>query len=211
MRAPLGALVAAVVLVAAGCGGGSASDPGGAEADAGPVELVERMREGGLVLYLRHTHTDRSKEDEGVVDLDDCSRQRPLSERGRDEARRLGRAFRELGIPVGDVLSSEYCRTRETADLAFGRYADEPDLTGFPDESDPGHERRVRRTRELLGTPAGTANTVLVAHVKNLQESAGIEIEEGDLAVFEPRGEGRFRYLGRIPVAVWDELVEELA
>ena len=56
---------------------------------------------GGLVVYLRHATTDRSKEDDVVVELDDCSTQRNLSEQGRDQSRTIGRAFRALEIPIG--------------------------------------------------------------------------------------------------------------
>jgi hypothetical protein len=66
-------------------------------------------------------------------------------------------------------------------------------------------------TQELLGSPPpdGT-NTVLVAHVKNLEAAAELEIAEGDTAVFQPFGGSRFRYLGRVPVSAWPPLVEQL-
>ena len=132
----------------AGCGGDS--EPTTEPQRLGPIELVEALREGGYVVYLRHAVTDRSKEDDPVLDLDDCSTQRILSEDGRDQSRGIGGAFRKLAIPVGDVYSSEYCRTRETAELAFGGYEDEPGLTGFPEDGDPTFAARVRRTEELL-------------------------------------------------------------
>jgi phosphohistidine phosphatase SixA len=112
---------------------------------------------------------------------------------------------------VGAVLSSEYCRTRETADLAFGRAELEPALTGFPERGDPSYDARVRRTKELLArTPAKGENTVLVAHIKNIEEVAGVSIEEGELAVFEPLGGTQYRYLGHIPAGVWPQLAAEL-
>ena len=202
-------LLALLVLVAAGCGG--ASSPA-ADEPLGPVQLVEALQEGGLVVYVRHAATDRSKEDAGVIDLDDCSTQRNLSDAGRKQARGLGAAFRSLEIPVGDVLASEYCRTRETAQLAFGRVELEPKLTGFPNEGDPGYAERVSATRALLGhePPAGK-NTVLVAHTKNLEAAAALEIDEGDLALFEPLGGDEFRHLGTLPASAWPQLVDELA
>lgn len=192
----------------AGCGG--AGEPAPADARLGPVELVERLREGGLVVYLRHAATDRSNEDAGVIDLDDCSSQRNLSDDGREQSRTIGEAFRALEVPVGAVRASEYCRTRETAVLAFGRSSPEPRLTGFPNEGDPGYAARVRATRVLLGTAPKDGNTVLVAHIKNIEAAAAVSIEEGELAVFEPRGEGKFLYRGRIPASAWPQLVEEL-
>ena len=46
--------------------------------------------------------------------------------------------------------------------------------------------------------------------MKNLEAAADVEIDEGDTAVFQPFGGSRFRYLGRIPVAAWPRLVEQL-
>jgi phosphohistidine phosphatase SixA len=194
--------------VLAGCGG--AAEKPAADARLGPLQLVEALREGGYVLYLRHTHTDRSREDDPAVDLDDCSTQRNLSGEGREQAREIGSGFRSLDIPVGPVRSSEYCRTRETAELAFGAYEAEPGLTGFPEESDPEYGPRVRRTEELLAQkPPEGENTVLVAHVKNLEEVAALTIEEGELAVFEPLGGRSYRLRGRIPQDLWADLVAQ--
>lgn len=203
----------AVLLLAltamAGCGGGT--EPTAEPQRLGPIELVEALREGGHVVYLRHAATDRSKEDDPVLDLDDCSTQRNLNDDGRDQSRELGEAFRALAIPIDAVYSSEYCRTRETAELAFGSYEDEPGLTGFPEQSDPTFAARVRRTEELLARPPEPGkNTILVAHVKNLEEVAGRSIEEGELAVFEPLGGRRYRYRGQLPASAWPALVEQL-
>jgi phosphohistidine phosphatase SixA len=200
------ATLALACVALAGCGGGSAAG----DERLGPAQLVQALQEGGLVVYFRHAATDQSQDDAGLADLDDCSKQRNLDESGREQSREIGRAFRALELPVGDVLTSEYCRTRETAELAFGRYDDEPVLTGFPGADDPGYRERLAGARALLGRPPGQGNTVLVAHAKNLEAAAGVSLDEGDAAVFEPLGQSRFRYLGRIPASVWPQLVAEL-
>jgi phosphohistidine phosphatase SixA len=201
------ALLLLLALALVGCGGADA--PGDERLDA--VELVEALQAGGYVIYLRHAATDRSKEDDVVLDLDDCTTQRNLSDAGREQARAIGRAFRELEIPGDRVLSSEYCRTSETAELAFGDAELEPALTGFPNEGDADYEDRIQQTKTLLADPPPAGeNTILVAHIKNIEETAAITIEEGELAVFEPLGGTRFRYLGRIPASAWPQLAEEL-
>ena len=197
----------AVVALAAGCGGATAP---ATQERLDPVQLVEALQEGGLVVYLRHAETDRSKEDDDVVDFDDCSTQRNLNDAGREQARTIGQAFRALEIPVDEVVSSEYCRTRETGELAFGRVELEPDLTGFPNRGDPTYEVRVTRTRELLAEDLGGGNLILVAHIKNIEAAAGVSIEEGELAVFEPLGGTDFRHLGDIPPTAWPQLVAKL-
>ena len=83
--------------------------------------LIEALRRGGYVIYFRHAATDWSQDDFVTADGEwtscDPARMRQLSSEGRQVARRIGEAIRRLKIPIGRVLSSEYCRTKETAQL----------------------------------------------------------------------------------------------
>src|SRR5919106_6808402 len=85
------------------------------------AELLNRLREGGYVLYLRHTSTDFSQNDSRMTSYEDCASQRNLTDRGREEARAIGEHVKRLKIPIGEVLASPFCRTMETARLAFGK------------------------------------------------------------------------------------------
>jgi Histidine phosphatase superfamily (branch 1) len=122
------AVVLTALVAAAGCDFGSDEQgatterPREAESrgDSGPARLADRLRRGGYVLAFRHAATDFSMTD-STRDLRDCSGQRNLTAEGRRQARSIGREFRRLAIPVGRVLASPFCRTRETASLAFGR------------------------------------------------------------------------------------------
>jgi hypothetical protein len=105
------------------------------------------------------------------------------------------------------VLASGYCRTRETAVLAFGRARTVRVLTGSL--LDPAaNERRLDRVRTLLATapPAGRT-AVLVGHIKTIEPIADVYLAEGELAVFEPQGGRRFRLVGRVPPRAWRAIV----
>ena len=92
--------------------------------------------------------------------LTDCGGQRNLNDAGRAQARSIGESWRALELPLGDVLSSGYCRTRETAQLAFGRATIVSALTGIPAEMVGTYTGRVRALRRLLGTkPPDGENT----------------------------------------------------
>ena len=79
------------------------------------------LRGGGQVVLMRHATTTPGVGDPPGFRLGDCPTQRNLTDAGRDEARRIGAAFRSRDVPVGRVLSSRWCRCLETAQLAFGR------------------------------------------------------------------------------------------
>jgi phosphohistidine phosphatase SixA len=159
-----------------------------AGAELAGADLLAALRQGGLVLYFRHARTDFSQDDTDLRDLSNCDTQRNLSSEGRAQARLIGEAIANLAIPIGEVLSSELCRTRETAELAFGRATPAPDLTSFGTAGSEAEEQeRVAALRLLLATPPlpGT-NTVLVGHLFNIQAAAGISLAEGETAIFQP-------------------------
>ena len=131
---------------------------------------------------------------------------------GRDQARQIGRAFRALAIPVERgplerVLPHARDRRARLRPREARAGADRVPGSRATRRSKNASGRRRSCSRDA--PPAGT-NTVLVAHVKNLEETAAISIEEGELAVFEPLGGTRYRYLGRIPASAWPQLAEEL-
>ncbi|ACL73556.1 histidine phosphatase family protein [Thioalkalivibrio sulfidiphilus] len=162
--------------------------------------LLEQLRAGGLVIYWRHAITDRSRRDQDLSDMARCERQRNLSEAGREQARTMGEDIHTLGIPVGEVISSPFCRNVETARLGFGRHSLDEGLYNWPPASAERKPQLVAALQEMLATPPidSASNTVLVGHNLNLQQAARVHIEEGDLAVFQPLGAEGFRHLGNL-------------
>jgi virginiamycin B lyase len=195
LLAGVAAVVAAVTLVA---GAGAATSP----------NLGKTLRAGGLVLVLRHAHTDQSKQDDDPVVVSDCTTQRNLSGQGRADARAIGRGVRRLGLPIGKVLSSAYCRTLETARLAFGRATVSPALLNtIAAAHDARWRAQVAAARRLIGTkPAKGTLTVLVTHGILVTEATGQSLEEGEAIVFRPLGKSRFRVVGRVMPAEWGTL-----
>ena len=192
LLAGLAAAVAAVSLVA------------GASAATSP-DLTRSLRGGGLVLVLRHAHTDQSKQDEDPVVVADCATQRNLSAKGRADARAIGRGVRRLNLPIGKVLSSAYCRTLETARLAFGRATVSPALLNtIASAHDARWQRQIAAAKRLIGTkPARGKLTVLVTHGILVTEATGQTLEEGEIIVFRPLGKSRFRVVGRVLPGQW--------
>lgn len=159
-----------------------------------PVELINLLRKGGYVIYIRHAKTDFSQKDT-TADYDNCAGQRNLTDEGRMQAKNMGAAFRALGIPVGRVIASPYCRTRETAELAFGKY-----------ERANHYETAKSMTKDLLAAaPADGPNTIMVAHGFIMRDIAHVILEEGDAYIFKPTGSNDQGAIARVPSGVWTD------
>jgi broad specificity phosphatase PhoE len=179
----------------------------GFAADAPPAlsgpALADALRHGGYVLYFRHAATDFGQNDDNMTSFEDCTKQRNLTDKGRADARAIAERVRGLRIPVGDVLASPYCRTRETAELIFGRETVSNDVRGGPAQTDDA--QRYAGLRALLASPvSGRVNRVIVSHGNPFRAVAGaLYLAEGEVAVIEPRGKEGFRVVARIPVDGW--------
>jgi len=156
------------------------------------------LRAGGTVALIRHARAPGTGDPPGFR-LEECATQRNLSAQGREEARRLGQAFAERGVPTERVLSSRWCRALETARLAFGDLArPEPALDSFfgDREDEPEQTAAVRRVISEWRDRSGVL--VMVTHQVNITALTGVFPAEGEILVVRPAGAGGFALVGRI-------------
>jgi len=171
--------------------------PGGSAWAAESDTLWALLKGGGQVVLMRHAATDPGVGDPPGFRLEDCATQRNLSSEGRDEARRVGEAFRARGIPIGRVLSSQWCRCLETARLAFGTVEPWPPLNSFFKDRSREAEQ-TQAVRQLVGERPAEGNLVLVTHQVNISALTGLFPAQGELIVLAPQGHGTFRVVGRL-------------
>lgn len=186
---------AAVALILAASARAIASD-GSAQEPA----LADAVRRGGVVVLLRHSRTQPGVGDPVGFRLDDCSTQRSLSDEGRGQARRLGQWFERNRIRPTSVRASPWCRTVETATLAFGGAQTWVALSNLiADRSrEADHAREVRAAIEAI--PAH-AIEVYVSHGVTIDAFVGIYLQQGEMAVMRPTGErGKLELVGRLLV-----------
>jgi broad specificity phosphatase PhoE len=173
------------------------------------TELVPALTKGGYVLFMRHPRTNPDQADTDPLNLDNIKAQRQLSEDGRRQASELGQSFRTLGIPVQKIISSKFQRAHEAAKLlAVGEVITSLDVSeGGLVVSTHENQRRAKALRQLLSTPPATGkNLLIVSHKPNLQDAAGKEfgdLDEGEVVVFRPLGEGNFKAIARVRSDDW--------
>ncbi len=92
--------------------------------------LINQLKKGEKLIFIRHAYAPGNGDPEGF-NLDDCSSQRNLSEDGRKQAQRIGEFFIKNKVDIYKVLSSEWCRCKETAKIAFKNYSTNTFLNSF--------------------------------------------------------------------------------
>lgn len=177
-------------------------------------DLLAKLRAGGYVFYWRHFQSDHSKwhsdpikPQHGELPLEaffDCSKQRPLSEWGKQRARHVGEIVRDLGIPIGKIRSSPYCRVVNGVKLMFLREPDELHRELIYRGGNYTQEIMSKNLLEHLGRkPEPGTNDVITAHRPQMDDIG--TIREGEMWVFEPLGGERFNLVGMIKDNEWFE------
>ena len=175
--------------------------------DKSPQALVDAIKQGGLVVFIRHAETERDYADQVTADPLQCNTQRVLGEFGWKQAKAIGQAVKDAAIPVDSVTSSQYCRAWQTADLAFGTYEMNPDFNFEPAEEYSDEQFAAMRDRvrpHLAKTPPAGTNAVIVGHDDPFEAATGIYPEpQGVTFVIRPDGNGDFEILGSIAPDAW--------
>lgn len=155
----------------------------------------DALNEPGAIAVMRHALAPGTG-DPANFDVNDCATQRNLDDRGREQARRIGAAFRDRGITFDRVLTSQWCRCRETAQLLdVGPVAEAPPLNSFFRDYST-RERQTRETRALIaGTPG---RLMLVSHQVNISALAGRATRSGEVLVIRMTEAGEVELLGSI-------------
>ena len=162
-------------------------------------DLWDVLKEGGKVVLMRHAPVEKGTESGNPLLRDpSCRNERNLSKQGRRNAEVVGRKFREKNIPVSKVMHSPFCRTTDTAHIAFGKaspaeYLSLIEILG-PDEV----EQQTEALNQVIGSFAGKGNLILVTHAPNINAVSFELMKHLDFLVIEPKGEGEYEELGTV-------------
>jgi phosphohistidine phosphatase SixA len=155
------------------------------------------LRQGGMVILLRHTHVDM-REGIGHLAPGNCVEEVNLSSRGVEQAKRIGEAFRVRGIAVGEVETSPYCRCVDTGKLAFGRATPVEYLMPPGVLSESKAKSNQERVLQDIRDHRTSSNLVMITHDLNISNIVlEPSIAMGDFFVLQPNGTD-FDVIGKI-------------
>jgi phosphohistidine phosphatase SixA len=173
-----------------------------AAAQADDAALLRELRAGAVVL-MRHTQTTPGVGDPPGWRLERCESQRNLAPEGIAHAQRIGQWFEARQLRVTVVRNSPWCRTRDTATLAFGRHDDWPALANlFEDRS--GADTQAAAVRQYIASVKPGELVVLVSHGSTIgrifPDGAGLAPGEAVVLRRGPRSGAAPTVLGRLIV-----------
>lgn len=177
-------------------------------------QAYKALREGGVVIFMRHAKTKVQGKDDlpgSQVNESNCAQQRNLSEAGKESAKEIAQSWTLLKLPKIDrVEYSPYCRTRETAQLAFGAngfpIAANPELLTTPQSMSQLGERLKKA---FSNAPTPGTNRVMVGHVFSALQ-IGHQLEEGESLIAKPDGKGGYQIMGRLTATQWGDLTRDV-
>lgn len=173
--------------------------------------LLKALQRGGYVIVMRHASSPRNAPSKQAANADNVNLERQLDETGRTTAAAMGKALRDLKIPIGEVLSSPTYRALETIRLAQ-LVSPHP----VPELGDNGQSMQISTEaqtawlqKRVTQFPAPGANTILVTHLPNIsqafpQYSAGLA--DGESLIFGPNGAGGAALVARVKIEQWSTL-----
>ena len=183
--------------------------------------LIEALKQGGYVLFMRHAVSTVGAD--GALATtpkwwENCAIQRNISDVGRAQARKVGFAIRTLNIPLDDIKTSQFCRTRDTAHaMSLGPIEITEDLNHVLGQR-AGFDVNIARYKQLSTPPSRGNNTLLVSHTHGTQkpeERSMASIQEAEIVVYRPTAQGSnaaraVEPIGRMLLTDWNALIPNL-
>ena len=158
--------------------------------------LIKTLEEGGKLIFIRHAYAPGSG-DPNNFNLNDCSTQRNLNEDGRKQAKYIGEFFKKHEIKVDKVLSSEWCRCKETAKIAFKNFSTENFLNSFySSKYAKNKDKQLYALNEYVKKFKSDKNLVLITHYVLVSEVLNYGPSSGEIVVSDKN----FNIIGSIEV-----------
>jgi len=145
--------------------------------------IVEILKKKNNIIFIRHAIAPGNGDPQNF-DISNCSTQRNLSKDGELQALKIGKFFKENNIKLTKVLSSEWCRCKDTAKIAFGNYETKNFLNSFYDERfSENKDKQILDFQKFIRNWNKTGNLVLVTHYVVISEALNYAPSSGEIVV----------------------------
>ena len=148
-------------------------------------KLIEKLKDGEKIILIRHALAPGSG-DPINFDLNDCTTQRNLNIEGIEQSKKIGSFFNKNNIPIDQVLSSEWCRCKDTAKYAFEKYNTFNALNSFFSEKfQKNRKSQMADLSNFLKKWDDEKNLVLVTHYVVILDIANQPVSSGEIVILD--------------------------
>ena len=157
-------------------------------------KLLNKLEDGGKLIFIRHAYAPGGG-DPSNFNLNDCSTQRNLSKEGRKQAANIGEFFRNKKVKIDKVLSSEWCRCKETSSIAFNNFQTKKFLNSFYSSKFAKNKKsQMINLKKYINSWKSDKNLVLVTHYVVISEALNYAPSSGEIVITDKN----FKIVGNI-------------
>ena len=158
--------------------------------------LLNQLEDGEKLIFIRHAYAPGGGDPDNF-NLSDCSTQRNLNHEGREQAKYIGEFFKKNNIEIAKVLSSEWCRCKETAKIAFKNFSTNNFLNSFYNSKyAKNKDKQIQALKDYIRKFQSDKNLILVTHYVLISEVLNYAPSSGEIVVSDKN----FNMIGSIEI-----------
>ena len=159
-------------------------------------KLINQLEDGGKLIFIRHAYAPGGGDPNNFA-LNDCSTQRNLNNEGREQAKYIGEFFKKNKIKIDKVLSSEWCRCKETAKIAFKNFSTNSFLNSFySSKYAKNKEKQIEMLNDYVKKFKSNQNLIFVTHYVLISEVLNYAPSSGEIVVSDKN----FNMIGSVEI-----------
>ena len=145
--------------------------------------LIDELQKGGKLIFIRHAYAPGGGDPDNF-NINDCTTQRNLSDSGRVQSQKIGNFFKKNKISIGKVYSSEWCRCKETASIAFKDFSTNSFLNSFYSSKFSANKYpQIKRLKKFVKDWDGNKNLIFVTHYVVINEILNYYPKSGEIII----------------------------
>jgi phosphohistidine phosphatase SixA len=146
-------------------------------------DLQNLLSEEGKLIFIRHAYAPGSGDPDNF-DLSSCASQRNLSQEGINQAKNINKFFLKIHMNSNLVLSSEWCRCKQTAKYAFKNYKTKSFLNSFFSQKFSHNKvKQIKELKEFIKEWNGKGNLIFVTHYVVISEILNLSVSSGEIVI----------------------------
>ena len=146
-------------------------------------KILNLLNEGKKLIFIRHAIAPGNGDPDNF-NLEDCSTQRNLDSNGIEQSKKIGLFFKNNNIKIDKILSSEWCRCKDTANYAFGNFQTFDALNSFYDERFADNEtKQIKDLKQYVKNWDSDKNLIFVTHYVVISSILSTASSSGELVI----------------------------